>query len=1127
MEAGGHPDFNRPGGRGPGLNDASPGERSVTPPEGAEEAARATSMRDSVPGYRPLFESGVAAVLLLDLRGRVLDANRVAVEAAGCPKESLLGADIGRFLPPEDARNSRRALALIARGRTIRPTSISVGDGDRRRHWKASAGPVLVGGRVRAALVTAVDLTEERRALAALADSEERYRMVERATDNVIWEWRVSDDTATFSSNLQKVFGYPGGHMNRAFEWWRERVHPDDLKNVAHRELEALERGEQVYRVEYRFRRSNGEYAYVVDTGFMVLDREGNLERVVGSFRDATWEKEAQAALASSEERYRLAQKATNDVVYETDLLKDECVISDNLMDVLGYPGGRYANATDRWREFVHPDDREAAVAITQAGIETGNLTSNEYRLRKADGTWAVVKVRGIVVRDSQGNPVRILGAMTDVTEQRAAEQAIRDGKRLLETVLERLPVGVLIVEAPSGRPLVRNRRLTQIIGRRQLSGSWHDYVNYAARDREGRLLKAEEFPLAKALLSGRPVYGEIVQVPRNGGGLKPVRIDAVPVRDDTARVAAVVCVVDDVSEQVRREAWLSALTDAGLVIGSDPDISRLATRLLRGAVPLVADFCSIRLVGADGSPRLLLAEHRLSGQNEVLEEILKRMSSGETPGPVREVMEKGEAILLEDHPADAMRDGLPPDLAELVGRARAKSAVLVPVRGENRTVGVVTFAMADSGRRYSRPDLTYATRYAEQMWLALENARLYSELQVSDRAKGTFLATLGHELRNPLAGIRNALELLRLTVSPDPVTTPTLESLDRQTRVMTRLVDDLLDVSRIESGKWTLRCEALDLRDALREAIDTVRPLLNARRHALDVSLPPHPVPVDGDPVRLAQVFGNILHNAAKYTPDCGSIRVSLRVHGDSAEVTFQDNGCGIPEELMPRLFDLFVQAPDRPGIHQDGLGIGLPLARQLVKMHGGTVTAASDGPGRGSTFTVALPLARPYDSRQSPPEAVCEGGAPLRVLIVDDNTDAAESLGRILRIRGHEARCVPDATAALEAASPPGSAGWDVILLDIGLPDMDGFELARRLRAAGYQGRIIAVTGYGGESDRERSAAAGIDTHLVKPVDFAVLEAVLSGEEAAGQPDAVYNGGVLRRAPSASSGLPETSSA
>jgi PAS domain S-box-containing protein len=1074
-------------------SDASASRSLAGATEGAAQAAAAT---DSEERYHSLFQTGVAAVLLLDLQGRIVEANAVAVAAAGCPKEVLVGTEISRYLPPGAAANVQRAIRAVLRGRSLQFETDTVGGDGCQRCWRVAAGPVRIGSRVTNVVVTAVDLTGEKRALAALAASEERYRMVERATDNVIWEWRVRDDTAHFSENLLAVFGYPGGHKDRAFQWWRERVHPDDLEEVAHREFDALQRGEQTYRVEYRFRRANGEYAWIVDTGFMVLDAKGNLERVVGSFRDATREKEAQAALAASEERFRLAQQATNDVVFEIDFAKDECVASDSLVDILGYPGGRYTNAQDWWRKRVHPDDYEGVLAAQKRSIETGDLVPNEYRIRRADGSWAVVRTRGFIVRDAQGNPVRMLATLADITEQKAAEQALRDGKRMLETVLERLPVGVLIAEAPSGRPLTLNRSLIQILGRRAPSRNWREYTGIGACDTSGRPLSAEEYPVAKALLSGRPVYGDVIQIPRTGGGLKPIKVDAVPVRDDAGRLVAVVGVVADVTDQLRREAWLNALAEAGRASNSNLGTRELATRLLRAAVPVVADYCSLRLFGSDGTQQFVLAENRYPDRDGIVREIVERLAAGEMPRPIEQVLEKGEPMLIEDGAENALRHGLSRDLTGLIQQIKSTSAVLVPVRSEDRTVGVVSFVMADSGRRYSRPDVPYATRYAEQMWLALENARLYADLQVSDRAKGTFLATLGHELRNPLAGIRNAVEVLRLTMSPDPATTPTLETLDRQARVMTRLVDDLLDVSRIESGKLTLRCEILDLRRVLRDAIETVRPLLSAKQHVLEEVFPSEPVPVDGDPVRLAQVFGNILHNSAKFTPDFGSIRVSLRTLEDNVEVVIQDNGAGIEEEFMPRLFDLFVQAPETSGRRQEGLGIGLPLAKQLVQMHGGTISASSDGAGRGCSVTVTLPLVRPYGAPNEPHQVVAESRAARRILIVDDNVDAAESLSRILKVWGHEARCVFDAASALKATEQADFDGWNTIVLDIGLPDLDGFELARRLRAAGFGGRIIAVTGYGEDSDRERSLTAGIDAHLVKPVDFCVLEAAITGQ-------------------------------
>jgi PAS domain S-box-containing protein len=359
------------------------------------------------------------------------------------------------------------------------------------------------------------------------------------------------------------------------------------------------------------------------------------------------------------------------------------------------------------------------------------------------------------------------------------------------------------------------------------------------------------------------------------------------------------------------------------------------------------------------------------------------------------------------------------------------------------------------------------------------------TERRAADRRKDEFLALLAHELRNPLAPLRNALQILRL--SPDGAAQEQARALMvRQLEQMVRLVDDLLDVSRIGQGKLELRREHVALAAVVQSAVETSRPLIEHMGHELTVALPDAPVLVDADPTRLAQVFANLLNNAAKYTDRGGHIRLTAGRQGGDVVVSVQDTGIGIAADQLPGLFQMFSQGERALERSQGGLGIGLTLVKRLVEMHGGRIEAHSDGPGRGAEFVVRLPAARDAPGPEvaaarlepaAPP-------APLRILIVDDNQDHTDSLAMLLRILGHDTRTAYDGRAGLEAA---GEFRPGVILLDIGLPKLNGYEACRRLReqAWGKDVVIIAVTGWGQEEDRRRSLEAGFDHHLVKPVD------------------------------------------
>lgn len=373
-----------------------------------------------------------------------------------------------------------------------------------------------------------------------------------------------------------------------------------------------------------------------------------------------------------------------------------------------------------------------------------------------------------------------------------------------------------------------------------------------------------------------------------------------------------------------------------------------------------------------------------------------------------------------------------------------------------------------------------------------MSERRRLEELEQSSRRMNEFLAMLAHELRNPLAPIRNAVTIMQLEAPASPVLRNCRDVIDRQLSHVTRLVDDLLDVGRLTTGKIHLRKAPVALQDVVARSTETVRPLLDARRHALHVELPPEPLHVNGDATRLSQVLQNLLINAARYTPDGGRIDLAVRREGNFADIAVRDNGRGIAAENLERIFQLFMQAEGGTSAPADGgLGIGLTLARSLVEMHGGTLAASSPGLGQGSTFVVRLPA-----TAQPPADAESAADAPvggLRVLVVDDNRDSADSAADVLRLMGNEVETVYDGEAALQAVERFRPA---LVLLDLAMPGMDGFETRRRLQAvpAAASALFVAMTGFGNEDDKRRTQAAGFDAHVTKPVELDALLGLLN---------------------------------
>jgi signal transduction histidine kinase len=373
-------------------------------------------------------------------------------------------------------------------------------------------------------------------------------------------------------------------------------------------------------------------------------------------------------------------------------------------------------------------------------------------------------------------------------------------------------------------------------------------------------------------------------------------------------------------------------------------------------------------------------------------------------------------------------------------------------------------------------------------------------ELAEANRRKDEFLAMLAHELRNPLAPIRNALHILKQSHAGGPVE-PLRAMMERQVQHLARLVDDLLDVSRITRGKIELRKQVVSLAAVVSRAVEASRSLIEGRRLELEVALPAEPLRLEADPTRLEQVVANLLHNAGKYTEPGGHIRLTAALapssEGGEVVLRVQDSGIGIPAEMLPHIFDLFVQVDHRHARSQGGLGIGLTLVRRLVELHGGTVEAFSAGLGRGSEFVVRLPALsekREREGRAGREDAGDAAPTPgRRILVVDDNVDAAESLALLLRLQGHDVAVAADGPTALEKARAERP---EVIFLDLGMPGMDGYEVARRLRQLPDVGpvRLVALTGWGQEEDRRRTRQAGFDHHVVKPVEPDALHQLLS---------------------------------
>ncbi|HLJ10934.1 MAG TPA: PAS domain S-box protein [Planctomycetaceae bacterium] len=609
-----------------------------------------------------------------------------------------------------------------------------------------------------------------------------------------------------------------------------------------------------------------------------------------------------------------------------------------------------------------------------------------------------------------------------------------------------------------------------------------------------------ERIILEKISRGERIEHFETQRVTKQGRVLD-VSLTISPVRDSQGRIVAVSKIARDITASKRSEEALRSVKDA--LAAQLADLQRLHEMSVRlSATPELQPILdeTLRTASAlDGADRglLLLVDPEtgrlcVSASLGLSEEFLQQIESLHPENaPCGRCLREGRRVIVKDVEND-------PDFAPYrdiarVGRFRAIHNTPLLTRS-GKAVGVLTTYFCEphepSDRQTRLVDL--CTRQAVDF---IENAQLYNQLLEADQRKDEFLATLAHELRNPLAPLSNALQILRVSDGLTPAIERLREIMDRQVQHMVRLVDDLMDVSRIARGRIELRLETVDLAAIVRSAVETSRPLINAAGHALSVSFPDEPILVTADPVRLAQVIGNLLTNSAKYTEDQGRIGLSVRLEGNDAVVSVRDSGLGISAEMLPHVFEMFSQVDRTVHRAQGGLGIGLTLAKRLVEMQGGAIEARSEGLGKGSEFVIRLPSVRGAVPSTAAPLVSRDARRPLpsrRILVVDDARAAVFTLSTLLERLGQEVYTAQSAASALEVVREKRP---DVVISDIAMPNMNGHELARLLRREPESKGLVlvALTGFGQDADKQHTLEAGFDFHLVKPVGLNALEDLL----------------------------------
>jgi len=792
---------------------------------------------------------------------------------------------------------------------------------------------------------------------------------------------------------------------------------------------------------------------------------------------------EASARATADHERLRVTLHSIGDAVVVTDRMgrvESLNLIAETLTgwsrrDAVGKP-------LEQIFRIVNEDSRLTVEDPCAKVLRTGAIVglANHTLLIARDGTERPIDDSAAPILDEDGSTRGVVVVFRDVSEKRRSEKSLMRSQRDLTDFFENSTMPLHSV-GPDGIILRANRAELEMLGY-----SREEYVGRHIADFHAEKKVIDDI-LAR-LSRGEILHSCDARLLCKDGSIKDVHLTASVLWED-GKFIHTRCFTRDITDRKLAEDALAFVVRASSAMAALVDRESALQQAARIAVPYMADWCVVYVVDEHGAIDYHAHAHSDPAKEQLLAEMLTKspLDWNSNTATVR-ALRSGTSQLMEHLPEPFLDSIAQSDEHRSIIRELGPRAVIsVPLKIRDRTIGVIGLVASDASRRYTEREVRLAENLAERVATAVDNARLFHAVKEANQQKDEFLAMLAHELRNPLAAIRYAVALGQMP--PDDSPHELFEIIDRQTQNLARLIDDLLDVSRISGDKITLRKESIEAATIINRAVATVRPLLEQKQHELVLELADEPVPLLADPTRAEQILANLLTNAAKYTQAGGRVIVRTNRDGKEAVIKVIDTGVGLPPEMLSRVFDLFAQADRTLDRSEGGLGIGLTVARKLAEMHGGTISAASEGLGKGATFTVRLPLSESLVADEKLPAADTQPDKlrKLRVLVVDDNRDTATSCALLLRLLGHEVQTAFDGQDALERAR---DFRPQALFLDIGLPGLNGYDVAKILRQDGFQDELmIAISGYGQPDDRKRSREAGFDDHLVKPVDQAAL--------------------------------------
>lgn len=884
-------------------------------------------------------------------------------------------------------------------------------------------------------------------------------------------------------------------------------IHEHTRQPTANPVFQALDKREVVELANHTLLLSrDGKERPIEDSAAPIMDKAGNILGVVLIFRDVTGKRRAE------EDRKRLAAivESSEDAIIAKTL---EGIITSWNQGAEKLYGYSQAEAVGQPFSILVPEGQEKEVEETARYLRQGDrLEHFETVRRRKDGSVVDVSVGYSPIKDREGRIIGTSVIARDISAKKRNEEALRRSTLAVRENEERLRLSL-----DAGRMGIWDWNL--LTNDLKWSENLEPIHGLAPGTFKGTFQAFQELvhpddrePLQKAIaqsLNGQTGFELEFRTSRPDGQVQWMAGKGKVFHDETGRPVRMVGVGMDISErkqsqerQRRAEMAARFLAEASATLAGIVDIRTTLQEVARLAVPFFADWCVVDLFEPENSLVRVAMAHVDPRKVELANELHRRYPPDpKSPIGAWNILRTGTSQRIAEISDDLLEANLrDPEQLRIVRELGLRSYLGVPIRVRDRVLGAFLFTAAESGRHYDENDLSLAEDLAHRTGVAMENAKLYEALRESDRRKNEFLAVLAHELRNPLAPVRNALHVLKMPQA-DPVVREQVRAMaERQVYHLTRLVDDLLDVSRIMRGKIELRIERIEVATLIQRAVETARPTIDAEEHELTILLPSEPTWLNADLVRMSQVVSNLLQNAARYTERGGKIHLTAGAEGGELFLRVRDNGIGIAPEAMPHLFQMFMQASPGAPRSQGGLGIGLTLVKSLVELHQGKVEVHSAGLGQGSEFVVRLPLAAP-EIAHSPKVPPCAETTPPRckLLIIDDNRDAADSLGMVLGLEGHSVEVAYDGVQGLQAVQ---GRMPEVVFLDLGMPGMNGFEIARRLRAMTGGDRIflVALTGWGQEQDRERTRQAGFDLHLTKPVEPGALRKLIASISPAG---------------------------